>query len=202
MAKFLLVYSLLIFVSCTLSIGQTKVDLSPGNNKPETGEVINSRRPTIKSGGLASFSGEWKLNEAKKDPDEKFPVCIFGEGDHALSKMMKIAVQNDFLVVTVERPFPYGVVGTSQEKLTFDGKESEATVIGSPREKLSARWSDDDQTMTVSSVKSFKPIFEDEDIKVTEVWKLINDGKSISLQVNSSSVSGENSTMNLVYDKQ
>ena len=38
------------------------------------------------------------------------------------------------------------------------------------------------------------------EIKVTEVWKLINDGKSISLQSNSNSIFGENA-MKLVYDK-
>ena len=66
--------------------------------------------------------------------------------------------------------------------------------------KSTARWSDDGQTMTVNSVRSFDENGETADFKVTEVWKLINDGKSISVQVNSSSTSGEN-TMKLVYDK-
>lgn len=39
------------------------------------------------------------------------------------------------------------------------------------------------------------------EIKVTEVWKLINDGKSISVQVNSRTISGGENTMKLVYDK-
>jgi hypothetical protein len=60
---------------------------------------------------------------------------------------------------------------------------------------------DDGQTMTVNSIRSFDEIGETADFKVTEVWKLINGGKSISIQVNSSSISGEH-TMKLVYDKQ
>jgi hypothetical protein len=55
--------------------------------------------------------------------------------------------------------------------------------------------------MTVNSVRSFDTNGETADFKVTEVWKLIHDGKSISVQVNSSSISGEK-TMKLVYDKQ
>jgi hypothetical protein len=38
------------------------------------------------------------------------------------------------------------------------------------------------------------------EMKVTEAWKLINDGKSISLQSKSNSMFGEN-VMKLVYDK-
>ena len=148
----------------------------------------------------ANFSGEWKLNESKSELDGKFPICIFGEGDRTLSKTIKIAEHGDFLSVTVSRPLPYGGLVTSQDTVTFDGKESEATIIGRPREKSGARWSADGQTMTIKSVKSFKTISEDADIKVTEVWKLINDGNSMSVQVNSSSISGEN-TMTLVYDK-
>jgi hypothetical protein len=94
-----------------------------------------------------------------------------------------------------------GALVTRQEKLTFDGKESEATFVGSPREKSTARWSDDGQTMTVTSVRAFDANGEKADFKVTEVWKLINEGKSIFVQVNSSSISGEK-TMKLVYDRQ
>jgi hypothetical protein len=39
--------------------------------------------------------------------------------------------------------------------------------------------------MTVNSVRSFDTNGETADFKVTEVWKLINDGKSISVLVKS-----------------
>ena len=117
------------------------------------------------------------------------------------SKTMKIAGHADFLTVDVASSSPDGALVTRQEKLIFDGKEREATFVGSPRDKSTARWSDDGQTMTVKSIRSFDPKGETADFKVTEVWKLINDGKSISIQVNSRSSSGEN-TMELIYDKQ
>ncbi len=148
------------------------------------------------------FSGEWKLNESKSDSVQQFPLCIFGGGDRMRSRTMKIAGHADFLTVDVASESTDGALVTRQEKLTFDGKESEATFVGRPREKSSARWSNDGQTMTVTSVRSFDTNGEKADFKVTEVWKLINDGKSISVQVNSTTIAGRENTMKLVYDKQ
>ena len=154
---------------------------------------------TCMSQNRVNFSGEWKLNESQSEHGQ-FPLCIFG-GDRMRSKTMKIAAHAGFLTVDVVGSLPDGALVTRQEKLTFDGKESKATYVGTPREVSAAKWSDDGQTMTVNSVRSLDTNGETVDFKVTEVWKLINDGKSISIQVNSSSSSGEN-TMNLIYDKQ
>jgi hypothetical protein len=151
--------------------------------------------------GRADFSGEWKLNESKSEiAREQFPLCIFG-GDRMRSKTLKIAAQADFLTVDAASASPEGALVTRQEKLVFDGKEIEATYVGIPREKSAAKWSDDGQTMTVNSVRSFDTDGKTADFKVTEIWKLINGGTSISIQVNSSSSSGEK-TMKLVYDRQ
>jgi hypothetical protein len=157
-----------------------------------------------------NFSGEWKFNKSKSELVGKFPLCIFGN-DRMRSKIMKIVEYKDFLTVDVASSSPDGALVTRQEKLVFDGKEREATYVGSPREKSTARWSDDGQTMTVNSartmtdpVKPFNTLNTSVDktaIKVTEVWTLINDGKSISVQVKLHSKSGEN-IMKLIYDKQ
>jgi hypothetical protein len=147
-----------------------------------------------------NFSGEWKLNESKSELIGQFPLCIFG-GDRMRSKTMRITAQADFLTVDAASSSPDGALVTRQEKLTFDGKESEVMYVGAPREKSAARWSEDGQTMIINSVRSFDPNGKTADFKVTEVWKLINGGKSISIQVHSSSASREN-TMQLVYDKQ
>ena len=147
-----------------------------------------------------NFSGAWKLNESKSDLIGHFPLCIFG-GDRMRSKTMKIATHADFLTIDAASWFSDGELVTRQEKLTFDGKQSEATYVGIPREKSAANWSGDGQTMTVNSVRSFDTNGLTADFKVKEVWKLIDGGKSISIQVNSTSSSGED-TMKLVYDKQ
>ena len=117
------------------------------------------------------------------------------------SKTMKIAAHADFLTINIASSFSDGELVTIQEKLTFDGKQSEATFVGIPREKSAAKWSGDGQTMTVNSVRSFDTNGLTADFKIKEVWKLIDGGKSISIQVNSTSNSGED-TMKLVYDKQ
>lgn len=146
-----------------------------------------------------NFSGEWKLNESKSNHGN-FPLCIFG-GDRRRSKTMKIAAHADFLTVDVASSSADGALVTRQEKLIFDSKQNEATYVGVQRDKSSASWSGDGQTMTVHSVRSFDKNGKTADFTVTEVWKLINGGKSISIQVNEHSSSGANS-MTLVYDKQ
>lgn len=201
MAKQVYVYALLMFVSYTLCEGQNRTDLSKGDIKPETKNAINSQGLINTVANHASFSGDWKLNESKSEFIGEFPLCIFGGGDRMRSKIMKIAGHADFITVDVASSSVDGGLVIRQEKLTFDGKESERTFVGSPREKSTAGWSDDGQTMTISSVRSFDVNAENADFKVTEIWKLINDGKSISVQVSSNSDSGNN-IMKLVYDKQ
>ncbi len=192
----------LLIVFGTAWKAQNRNNLSTGTSNSETNSVITSYRLPNAAATRANFSGEWKLNESKSDRIENFPICIFGGNhDHVRSKTMKITEQADFLTVDVPSPSIGGELVPRQEKLTFDGKEREAIVVGSPREESTARWSDDGQTMTVISVRSFATIAEEPDFKVTEVWKLINDGRSISVQVNASSISREN-TMKLVYDRQ
>ncbi len=151
---------------------------------------------------FARFSGEWKLNESKSEFVQQFPLCIFGGGDRMRSKTMKIAGHADFITVDVASSSSDGELVIRQEKLTFDDKESEATFVGRPREKSTAKWSDLGRIMTVNSVKSFDINAEKADFKVTEVWKLINDGKSISVQVNSTTISGGENIMKIVYDRQ
>ena len=151
---------------------------------------------------VSRFSGEWKLNESKSQFVQQFPLCIFGGGDRMRSKIMKIAGNPDFLTVDVASSSVDGELVIRQEKLTFDGKGSEATFVGKPREKSAAQWSSNGLEMIVNSVKSFDTNGEKADFKVTEVWKLINDKKSISVQVNSTTISGDKNTMNLVYDRQ
>jgi hypothetical protein len=147
----------------------------------------------------ASFTGEWKLNEAKSGIKD-FPVCILGEGDRIRSKTMNIADKEAFLLIVSTSSTSEGAPITRQEKLTFDGKESETTIVGWPREMSTAKLSTDGQTMTVHFSKSFKDTGEKADFKVTEVWKLINGGKSISIHVISKETDNERA-MTLVYDK-
>ena len=153
----------------------------------------------------ANFSGEWKSKEPISMGGNIF--CVYAEGDRMLSKTMKIAEQADFLTIEVPNTFAGAVLATSQEKLTFDGKESQINHGPERGKKFTVKLSADGQTMTVNStvylmVPSNINVLKQMVVYVTEVWKLSNDGKTISVQANakSNSFSGERS-WKTVFDK-
>jgi len=157
----------------------------------------------------ASFSGEWKSKEPIAMGGNI--VCCYNSGDRMLAKTMKIAQQVNFLDVEVSSSFPGTAPVTSQEKLAFDGKESEIQINHSREwgKKFTVKLSADGQTMTVNSiVQKMVPTPYHVDIQeqmlvyVTEVWKLSNDGKSISVQTNAkSNLFGEERSWKTVFDK-
>lgn len=154
-----------------------------------------------------NFSGEWKSKESVSMGGNI--VCSYNEGDRMLSKTMKIAEQADFLIIETPNPSDSAALATSQEKLAFDGKESQINYGPERGKKFTVKLSADGQTMTVNSIVHLtvatpynvnvqKKAF----VYVTEVWKLSNDGKSITVQANAKSnlFSGERS-WKTVFDK-
>ncbi len=138
-----------------------------------------------KSNHRANFSGEWKAKESISMGGNI--VCTYTEGDRMLYKTMKIAQQANFLNIQVSDPSPRYGPAKSQEKIIFNSKASDIDRGHSFGKKYIVNWSADGQTMTVNSivrlVAAQKPAF----IYVTEVWKLINNGNSISIQTNARS---------------
>jgi hypothetical protein len=140
----------------------------------------------------ADFSGEWKSKESISMGGNI--VCSYNSGDRMLAKTMKIVEQADFLTVEVSSSLPGTTPVTSREKLTFDGKESQINYGRERGKRFTVKLSADEKTMTVNSIvhltvpapyniKVQKQAF----CYVTEVWKLSNDGKSISVQANAKS---------------
>ena len=131
------------------------------------------------------------------------------EGDRMLSKTMKIAEQADFLTIEVPNPTPGAALATSQEKLAFDGKESEINHGRERGKKFTVKLSADGQTMTVNSIVHLVTAVpfsintqKQQFVYVTEVWKLSNDGKSISVQAKAkSNLQGEERSWKTVFDK-
>ena len=128
-----------------------------------------------------------------------------------LSKTMKIAEQADFLTIEIPNPSPGAALATSQEKLVFDGKERESQ-INHGREwgkKFTVKLSADGQTMTINSIVHWMVatpfninVQKQAFVYVTEVWKLSNDGKSISVQANAkSTLFGGERSWKTVFDK-
>jgi len=148
----------------------------------------------------ANFSGEWKSQESISMGGNI--VCSYDEGDRMLSKIMKIDEQADFLTIEVPNPSSGATLVKSQEKLTFDGKASEINYGRERGKKFTVKLSADGQTMTVNSIVHLMIGQKQAFIYVTEVWKLSNNGKSISVQANAKSTlfSGERS-WKTVFDK-
>ena len=181
---------LFIFIFCTSCNEQNETSLQKYSTNSET-----------------NFSGEWKSRESISMGGNI--VCSFGEGDRMLSKTMKIAEQADFLTIEIPNPSPGAALATSQEKLAFDGKESQSNHGRERGKKFTVKLSADRQTMTVNSIvhlmtavpfsiNTQKQVF----VYVTEVWKLSNDGRSISVQANAkSSLIGSERSWKTVFDK-
>jgi hypothetical protein len=157
----------------------------------------------------ATFAGEWKSKESISMGGNI--VCSYDEGDRMLSKTMKIAEQADFLTIEVPNPSPGAALTTSQEKLGFDGKESQINHGRGRGKKFTVKLSADGQTMTVNSIVHLTVSApgpfninaqKQEFVYVTEVWKLSNDGKSISVQANAkSTLFGGKRSWKTVFDK-
>jgi len=155
------------------------------------------------------FSGEWKSKEPISMGGNI--VCVYAQGDHMRSKTMKIAEQADFLTIEIPNPSPGAALATSQEKLVFDGKERESQ-INHGRDwgkKFTVKLSADGQTMTVNSIIHLMVpipyhvnVLEQMVVYVTEVWRLSNDGQSISVQANAKSTfGGVERSWKTVFDK-
>ena len=181
---------LFIFIFCTSCNEQNETSLQKDSINSET-----------------NFSGEWKSKESISMGGNI--VCLYDEGDRMRSKTMKIVAQADFLTIEVPNPSPGAALATSQEKLAFDGKESQINHGPERGKKFTVKLSADGQTMTVNSIVHLmvaKPYHVDVQeqmlVYVKEVWKLSNDGNSISVQTNAKSNSySEERSWQTVFDK-
>ncbi len=140
----------------------------------------------------AGFSGEWKSKESISLGGNI--VCCYNSGDRMLAKTMKIAEQANFLTIEASSSFPGAAPVTGQEKLTFDGKESQVNYGPERGKKFTTKLSADGKTITVNSIirlmvpTPYKVNVQTEMIVyVTEVWNLSNDGKSIVVEANAKS---------------
>ena len=140
----------------------------------------------------ADFSGEWTLNKSKSELGQW--------GERIAPKKLKIDGKTDAVAIDRFSVNQSGAEVITNEKLTFDGKESENTIFGNSKKKSVAKWSEDGQTLNVNSTIFLDRNGETTEIKVTELWKLIDNGQALSLESTSNSSFGT-STMKLVYDK-
>ena len=140
----------------------------------------------------ADFKGEWNFNESKSK---------LGEGRFRMAAQ-SLKVAQDASSITIDRTSnsPQGQSFTSTDKLTFDGKEAESTAFGNSKKKSTASWSSDGSSLTIHSTISGERNGQTFEIKTTEVWKLADDGKTLSIDYTSESARGT-TNQTFVYDK-
>lgn len=139
----------------------------------------------------ANFSGSWAYNESKSK---------VGEGGMRMLSQKLTITQND-KSFTLERSFT-GQDGTERkttETYTLNGKESVNPVFNTSK-KSTATWSADKKTLNVSSNMVFEMNGEKNEIKTNEVYTLLEAGKALSIDSQSTSSMGERKAT-LVYDK-
>lgn len=139
----------------------------------------------------AGFSGDWKLNEAKS---------TLGQYTRMTPRTLKVNSQKDSLVIQRSSTGQDGTEMNYIDKLTFDGKEAETTMSANAKKKSTAKWSDDGQSLTVSSTIFFDRDGQTFEVKVEEVWKLSEGGKVLTVASTSTSQMGTNTT-SLLFDK-
>ncbi len=138
------------------------------------------------------FSGEWKLNRGKSELGQ------FAEFSVHTIKTNQLA---DNISIARTAPSFEGGDNTTNEALSFDGKESTSTVFGNSTKKCTAKWSEDGKALTMTYKLNLEFNGEVMEITGTETWTLEDDGKTLVSKNNSSSSFGDMSTR-LVYEKQ
>ena len=106
------------------------------------------------------------------------------------STTMKIVEESNFLIIES----PGLKSSTSREKLIINGKESQINYGQGNKKEISLKLSADGQTMTIKSIAYFMTatpynvnVMKKAFTNVTEVWKLSNDGKTITVHANAKS---------------
>jgi hypothetical protein len=139
-----------------------------------------------------NFSGEWKLNESKSE---------LGQFGRFAPHTIKADQKDDAITISKMSTSFNGDDVTISETLSYDGKESETTIFGNSKKKSTLKWSDDGKTFTVNYTLLLDFNGQTNEVKGTETWALSDDGKTLTLQNNSSSSQGDLSTK-AVYEKQ
>jgi hypothetical protein len=142
--------------------------------------------------GKVNFSGDWALNEDKSE---------LGEGRRGFFAATKMTATQGENNLTLERTSTRrsGDEVTTKSVYTLDGKECENSTDNSAS-KSTANWSDDGNSLNISSIIVFEWNENSMEVNTVEIWSLIEGGKALSLDYTTKSSRGERKAT-YVYDK-
>ena len=149
---------------------------------------------SLLSGGLfaqPNFSGSWALNESKS---------TLGDGPRMSVSSMTVNQEEGLMSIDLVRPSFEGGDVSSSEKYTLDGKESVNQGMMDSSVKTITTWSDDKKELTFAKTVLFDMNGDTMEFKITEVWSISDDGKTLTVKSAMSSQMGDTNLV-LVYDK-
>ena len=149
---------------------------------------------SLLSGSLIAqpnFSGSWTFNESKS---------TLGEGPMMSATSMTVSQQENLISVDLVQPSFEGGEIKRSEKYTLDGKESVNTGMMDSSIKTITTWSDDKKELKFAKTILFDMNGDTMEIKISEIWSMSEDGKTLTVKSTMSSQMGE-STVTLAYDK-
>lgn len=146
---------------------------------------------TESSAQKSNFTGNWVFNVAKSIVPE-----------NGFGGATKMVVTQDVLNMTMDRTFKGrdGEDISAQEKITLDGTASENVIFGNFKRKSTASWSADGKILTINGVMVFDANGESMEMKSVEIWKLSDDGISLTQESSFSTPNGDMKSTN-VYEK-
>ncbi len=149
---------------------------------------------SLLSGSLIAqpdFSGSWTFNESKS---------TLGEGPMMSATSMTINQQADLISIDLVQPSFDGGEMKRSEKYTLDGKESVNKGMMDSSIKTITTWSDNKKELNFAKAIVFDMNGEKMEIKITDVWIISDDGKTLTVKSAMSSSMGDTNQV-LVYDK-
>jgi len=154
-----------------------------------------------------NFAGNWVFNESKSNLGQAPAGGGGGGGGQGQGRggfrmgasEMNITQQANTLSVARTRQGRDGQSTVTNEKYDLSGKVSENPAMNNTR-KSTVSWSADKKVMTIASSTTLSMQGQTREMKSTEVWKLSEGGKVLTIESIASTQAGEMKTT-LVYDK-
>ena len=140
----------------------------------------------------ANFSGSWALNQGKSE---------LGQRARAATQIKAEQTDNAITISRTTPGFQGGDDVTTTETLSFDGKESSSTVMGTATRKATLKWAEDGQSFVISSTTSGERNGQTFSFSSTETWALADGGKSLMITSVRTTQQGDVTTK-AAYDKQ
>lgn len=138
-----------------------------------------------------NFSGHWIFNEEKSE--------VGNRGVNNVPFEMEVYQDGDLLDVKKVMIVEWGDDRITSEEILLDGTEMKSEFFNSPRISK-ARWNEADQSVVISSVTKVERGGRSFEMKSSEEWSLLEEGKVLKIIQTSTGYRGEEVKGTLVYD--